>query len=299
MMSIITGKSLEQKARNLQNKTSIFDLFGAKQERMEESAVMFKQAATKYFTEKEFENAIRCLKDSIKIYNKINSSVYNLEENTKLLITFYKATDNCDQNELIKFHKNLADIYSMSGKMIDFNDQCMEISKIFENDGKFELALKELEYCVDCKCYEKVLEKKADILLKLNKYGDASVVFKECGKKYITKSNITGTIFARPMFFMSMLCIMATKNIENSNKHLDNIICIDNTFANSVEGKCILNMIKALNCGNVNDFEQSCALYELTKRLTDQQVDLLILAKEMLIGKQANLSDTDDGIDLC
>ncbi len=187
----------------------------------------------------------------------------------------------------------------MSGEMANFNEQHLEISKMFEKDGRLELAIKQLENCVNDKLYEKVLEKKGDLLLRLAKYKDASVVFKECGEKYIIKSSTTGSIYAKPLFFMSMLSIMATKKIVDSNKHLDELINLDQSFVNSCEGKCVTDIIKSLNSGNVNDFEQACATYELFRKLTSLQIDLLILAKEMLVGVAVDLTSSDDGIDLC
>lgn len=195
------------------------------------------------------------------------------------------------QNEIIELHKLLADIYSMSGDFSHFNAQHLEIAKLLENDGYLNFALKQLDYCVEYKLYDKILEKKGNLLLKLFKYESAANVLKECGKIYFEKSTHTGSIYARPFFFMPILSVMATKQLANLNDHMLTISHIDHKFVDSCEGKFITSLIIALNNGYINEFEQACATYELSKKLLPLQVQLLLLGKEMLSGVDKSLND--------
>ncbi len=295
----ISGKTLENQASLLLNKRSLIDWFINQDDLKEDAALLYKQAASKYFTEKDINNAMRCLKKSTQIYSGIKTCSVNVKENIKLLIQYNKSVDNCDSNVLIKLYKELADIYSVSGDMMNYNEQHIEIAKILEKDNKCEEGLEQLSHCVDDKMYEKVLEKKADLLLKIKKYNEALKIFQAAGEKHIEKSKTVGSIYARPLFFMSMLCAMATKNLALINDHFNILTNIDHVFQNSNEGKRIEEFVKALNDCNIDDFTNACKSYESCKKFTPQQIEMLLLARELIDGVNTNNIDNDADIDLC
>lgn len=281
-MSNLSAKLLEEQAKLKYNKKNLFAFLGAPDDSKEEAALLFKQAASKYFTEKSYDNAIRCIKQSLDIYLELKNYSVDVKSNMKLLLQYSLCSENCGSDTLINLRKNLADIYSINGDLVEYNDQYIEISKILEKDGKLDEALKQLLNCAVDKMYGKVLERKGELLIKLCKYEDAAKVFQTAGEKYIEKSTLTGPIYARSLFFASVLNAMATKNIVFLNNQLRDISNFDPSFQNCIEGKNVGLIVKSLNDGNVEEFENACKSYESYKKLTPQQVDLLIIAKETI-----------------
>lgn len=304
MLRTNSGKSLESKARQSQSqKMKFFNilLFNNKENKKEEKANLLKQAANKYFIEKKIDDAIRCLKESTNLYYELDSSMgnsnFNLKQNTKLLITYYKALDKYDSNELIKWYSFLAEIYSVDNDFTNFNEQYLEIAKILEKNNELEKALKYLNKCIgnDVLLHKRILEKKSDLLIKMKQYKEASNSYKLCCQQHIEKNETVGTIYAKPSFFMSMICIMATKNLSDINNQLSDLLKFDETLINSTEGMFISRIINSLNMDNIDEFEEACKMYELSKKFTTTQMTMLLLAKEIISGKTNNNQyDSDD-----
>lgn len=307
-MSKITGKSLEKEAFEKSKNPSfikkfVLNFFGESDEREEEVATLLKQAANKYFTEKKTDDAIRCLKKSTEIYSKLKDCKIDVKENKKLLIQYLKSQDPVNFKELVSSYTDLAEIYSLDGYMDQFNEQHMEISKIYEKNGNLELSLKQMSYCANNKNYDKVLERKGDILIKMKKYSEASKSYMESAEKQIEKNSSIGQIYSRQLFFTSILCQMTTKNLKEINDQLNKIDKIDKTFIGSVEGKITSAVVDSFNNGDVKNFEKACSLYENYKKLTSDQVELLLIAKE-IFDDNKNLENNDfeemnDDNDIC
>lgn len=283
-----SGKAIEKKARDRLNKTSIFDMFSMEQKR-DECVTLLKQAGNRYLTEKNPTDGIRCLKDCNEIYREIKGEEHLICENLRLMVQHGK--DVCSLEEIMSFYVAIADYHGLKGDLSRYNAQYLEMAKIYEDANQLDLALSALTKCVDDKYPDKVLEKKADILLKLKKYADASNIFQQVAENQLAKP--LGSFSARKQFCMAMLCVLALGDLVLAERSLNSINNADYAFASTKEGILVTDILKALNDNNQENFEYACADYDKIIKLTPTQVDLLMDAKSMLTGKEGVDEDYD------
>lgn len=292
-----SGKTLEKKIRDKLNSKSLFDMF-SKDKKQEDCAEGLVVASHRYAVEKDYLSAVRCLKDANSIFATLKFCDHNVRSNLKLIIEYGKQENTCSPEELISIHKKLARSHIDIGEFTKANEQYIEIANIYDQQNKPQAALKVLNECANDKQFSKVLEKKADLLLKQNAYKEAAKVFRELADEHLKKDSQISNIYARPSIFMHVLCHMATKDMPTILQVFSDESILDFSFLSSSEGKCINGIINALKNNDVLEFEHVCSEYERLKKFSPQQVEMLLLAKEIIEGEVEQQND-DNIEDLC
>jgi len=284
----MSATSYEKNIRSKQNNFSFLSFFEDKKEKKNELARNLRIVANKYFTEKKVFDAIRCIKESIQIFQEDESNDYEVRQNMKLLISYVETSKTIDSTKFIELNEYMADIFGYCRDNVSLNERYMEIAKFLDDTKKYEQALNILNKCVDSDNYKNVLEMKGDLLIKLEKYEDASDAFLKSGEKVFLKNSISSSIYCRKPLMMSILCALATKQSNIYNKKLENVLHICESFSSSQEGQCSINLIESLNLLDVDKFEETCKKYEAySNKFTRTQVKLLLLAKELLVGVES------------
>lgn len=281
----MSAYTFEKNIRSKQNSFSFFSFFEDKKEKKTEFAKNLRIVANKYFTEKKVFDAIRCIKESIQIFQEYESNDYEIKQNMKLLISYVETSKIIDSTNFIKLNEYMANVFGYCRDNVSLNECYMEIAKFLDDTKEYEKALNILNKCVDADNYKIVLEMRGDLLIKLEKYEDASDVFFKLGEKIFLRKSISSSVYSRKFFLMSILCALATKQSKIYNKKIDNVLHICESFISSQEGQLSTNLVESLNLLDIDKFEQSCKKYEAySNKFTRTQVKLLILAKELLVG---------------
>ena len=288
-----SANSLEIKFRSKLNSFSFFDWFKNPDEKKEKIALNLTTIAKRYHMEKKYIDAIRCAKESIEICLKLDGFDYQIKQNIKLLLMCLEIKNLYTNAELIKLYEYVKQIYYKIGDLENFNECCLKISTIYEKDDMINMALSELEKSVHNEfTNHKILEKKAELLIKISKYEEASHSYLKCANLCMNKNEMTNIIYARPYFLMSILAIIATKNIEKINNCNNEILkqFINSTINSlSIDGLFLTTLVKSFNNNDVDQFEKACIQYEKFEKLNQLQVKLLIISKEFFTGEPAEL----------
>lgn len=287
-ITMLTAKTFETKAKNKLSKMSFLSIFGCHDESKIEAAELYKKAAIKYFENFDLPNTTRCLNMSIDIYLKLKGYESNVVNNLKLLINYTKSLKPTDVDKLIEYHEKLANMYYLLDSPTDnsryINEQYLEISNIYEKMGDLTKAFQQLNKCVANDNYEKVLQKKGELMGKLLKYKDASNFYQEAGENYCKKKNLSGQMYARDIFTMCIFYAIATKDMQFVNMKMNLINDIDSSFKQSIDGKKTINIVDALNKCDITAFELSCKSFDDYKKFTSEQLVLLLEGKKIIEG---------------
>lgn len=280
-----TGISLENQARKA-IKPSFFD-FLSSGNKDEESARLFKEAGSKYVTEKKFPDAMRCFNESNMIYKTMKTERSTVLENLRMMIEYGKEV--LKRDELIALYKEIGQYYSKEGGISNiskYNKQNLEISSIYEKDDDYENALKILNDCVaDPYTEDNVSEAKVRLLLKLEQYEEVSNTYKKMAEKQLEKK--FGNIIARKNILMSVISgLVASINFGKEQYEYLDRLDKENSFERSTEGRFIISLLESLDSMNVENFEIACGSYDRIVKLTVDQVSILIKVKQYLTGKE-------------
>ena len=292
------GHILEKKANN---KLTIASRFGflmnvfSPEPKDQECAELFKQAGSKYITEKDYVSAIRCLKQSNELYSQSTDNGYLMCSVIKLIIQYGK--DVCTTDEIVGYYVQLGEYYTTESNMSYYNEQYVNIAKIYEDLNDYDTALTMLNKCVDHKHGGKIIENKGHLLIKLEKYKEASDAFLEL----IEKMHAAGKMLylLGDHIFMFMLCFLASDDIVGAKMGLEFVSRFDSTFDKSTRGILIENIINALENNNTDEFESSCAQFDCMIKLKPNQVTLLTQVKSTIIGNSTDemyINEDEDGL---
>lgn len=197
-----------------------------------------------------------------------------------------------DRDELIATYLKIADHYSLKSDMSRYNLQYIEIAKLHEQDEEYIEALKILNKCIEEKTnYDKVLEKRSTIQMKLEKFADASKTFESMAERQLKKT--LGAFSARKHICMSILCALVFDVVLAKNK-FDHFTNTDHTFESSKEGTLVSQVLEAIYKNDVDGFEYACADFDRIVNLTPEQVLLLTKTKHSLTGETAEVADDID-----
>lgn len=302
----MSGKKLENSAiKKLSSSTGLFSsLFSSNFD--DAAAELFHQAGNSYILEKNFHDAIRCYINAYTEYDKLENDFYAMK-NLSLAVTYAQQTNEFKSAKLIEYMIIIANNMGKNGKMKEHNDQYLKIVNIYETEENYTMALYVLNNCVDLNnlWYNKVIERKSELLIKQNKYLEA-------GKNYeyltdiIIKRDKTILSYAscRQYSLLSILCDLASNDLVSANNKRVKFCDLDNMFDTSYEGKLAINVFIAIENQNVIDFELAYAEYDRVLKLKPLHITLLTVAKKYILQFEEttnhnNSSSDYNGSDFC
>lgn len=296
----------EEKIRNAYNSYSVsnFVCYGFKQigitcfdkEKDKKFAYKLTDLGKICLKYKMYEKAIACFEESNAIYYNLDVSddeinlINSLKlDNLKSIIVASKEINDYDSNKIIDTYNELSIIHS-SGDNRDgtkYNECLTAISEIYQKNNNFNDALKILDKCdIESYTYKRILQKQAELLIRLEKYEDASQMYIKCITIHINNDTSNIPLECKELALMAVLCVIATKDLTKINdcygiieEKLINEF--KNSFTTSSENKFIVSLIESIETNNMEMYKSACDKRNNSFPLTQIQEKLLNIGKEL------------------
>jgi tetratricopeptide (TPR) repeat protein len=211
--------------------------------------------AIKYKLEENWESAGRFYNNAGKISNE--SEYYVEAGNCYKRVNYIEAINNF----LLAI-----DIYTNKNRLYQIANCYKEIAKLYEDNNDEENALS--FYNNASKYYnsdnmsnnaDECLLKVATLLANKDNFKESSAIFEKIGLKSL-KGNISYLI-SKNYFIKSLYCLIATGNLENIKKKLEEYKIKDQNFKNSRECNFIEKLFKSYEDKNVEEYSKICSSY--------------------------------------
>lgn len=229
----------------------------------------------------------------IKSYNymiKIGSDDYKLNQILLKLANLYLKIN---YNKSIEYMTKILNLYIIRGDIVNIIKTQKSIGDIYFDNNCLEDAyityLKVIELidssdkCFDIK--KNTIEKMSELYYE-NEYiinvFELSKLYFSVSDDYLKKN--LGYLSAKTFILNGLLMNLATEDIVQTNINLEIYSNRDHTFQSSIEGKFILNIIKAVETSNFEEISFLCSNYDKSKPLNKIQLKLLIKIKENVEG---------------
>lgn len=277
----MSGKELETQALNKKSGSSagFFSLFLPKNIFDDETCgELFNKAGNAYVLEKKFKSATRCYINAYEEYKKSKNYSYYAIKNLTLAVQYGKQTGEFSQQQIISFLTIIAQNYGLDGKMRELNAKYLEISQIHEENGTLDVAINVLENCVNTHnlSYDEILDRKAELYIKLNKYNDAILQYETLINVGMSRDNKIYMIIQLRQYVLSIiLCKLAMCDIVGATNAYKKYIELAETFEKSYEGCFSLKLINAVDIGDITEFQHVKAEYIRLIKLKQMQTVLI------------------------
>ena len=143
----------------------------------------------------------------------------------------------------------------------------------------------------------KMLLESAQLLVQLERYALAAPIFEEMGQKYCENNLLRYS--AKDQFLNAGLCRLATGDVSNTSRKLDDYRMADVSFEDSRQFKLLSACLTAFEEGKPDDFATAVAEFDSMTKLEAFRTQLLLAAKKLIqSGAADDLLMGDDDFDL-
>ncbi|KAK4101363.1 TPR-like protein [Parathielavia hyrcaniae] len=279
-------RALEDKAKKtLQSAGGGFSFFSNKEDKYQNAADLYVQAANAYRLERLSQQAGACFKAAAAIHrDKLNEP----DDAANIMIDAFKVLRKEYPKEALDCIRAAIDRYVQKGNFrraashmenaaemleVELNDRVQAIELYdkaadwYEEDGAKALA-------------NKLWLKEADLLALEGKYFDAVKKFEQVANSSLDNHLMKYSV--KDYWLKAGLCTLATKDLVSARRSLHTYIEKDPTFAGQRECQLLADLIEAIDAGNQEAFTDKLYAYDQMSRLDKWKTEILMKIKHQI-----------------
>ncbi|KAF2236653.1 TPR-like protein [Viridothelium virens] len=286
-------RALLQKAEKLQQSASGgFSLFGGKQNKLEEAADTFTQAANAFRLQKMGIEAGRAFERAANIQQNALKEADDAANTYSEAFKTYRKDSPEDAARCLQYSINH---YTLKGNFRRAATNQQHLAELFEEIGDNKRALG--AYDTAAGWFEqdnaealanKLFLKTADIAALEHDYPRAIEYYEKVAKSSINNNLMKWSV--KTYFLHAGMCHLATNDLVAVNRALENYREMDPSFASQREHQLLSDLAEAIERGDQEMFADKLFQYDSLSKLSKWETTILLRVKEQIVEKEEDFS---------